>query len=156
MAKREPAIALVHCDVTAIRLRLKSCAWVALVAMFGLVLGPSISRALAANPASTFAAHAGHHAMGPHSHLSMGHAAAHHPQPDAPGRAPDGLDCCELCVVASTPLAIAVFAIPELRSVELRASAGASRALRAAGAARGLVERGAARPAADRLKASRR
>jgi DUF2946 family protein len=113
------AIALVHCDVTAIRLRLKTCAWVALVAMFGLVLGPSISRALAANPASTFAAHAGHLAMGPHSHLAMGHAAAHHRQTDAPVRAPDGLDCCELCVVASTPLAIAVFAIPELRSVEL-------------------------------------
>jgi Protein of unknown function (DUF2946) len=110
---------LVHCDVTAIRLRLKSWAWVALVAMCGLSLGPSISRALAANPASAFAAHAGHHGMVPHSHMAMGHAALHQPQPDAPGRTPDGLDCCDLCVVASTPLAIVVFAIPQWHPVEL-------------------------------------
>jgi hypothetical protein len=86
--------------------------------MWGLVLGPSISRALAANPASALAAHAGHHGMGLHPHMAMGHAAADHSKPDAPGRTPDGLDCCDLCVVASAPLAIAVFAIPELRSLE--------------------------------------
>jgi hypothetical protein len=113
---------LVHCAVTAIRLRLKSFAWVALVAMCALAIGPSISRALAANPASAFAAHAGHLGMGAHSHMAMGHAAMHHPQPDAPGHAPDGLDCCDLCVVASTPLAIAVFALPSLHVVELVAA----------------------------------
>ena len=90
--------------------------------MCGLALGPSISRTLAANPATTFAAHPGHLGMSLHSHMAMGHAAAHHPQPGAPGRTPDGLDCCDLCVVASTPLAIAVFAIPELRSVEVAAA----------------------------------
>jgi hypothetical protein len=113
---------LLHCDVTAIRLRLKSWTWLALVAMCGLSLGPSISRALAANPASASAAHAGQHGMGPHSQLA-GHAALHHHrQPDAPGRTPDGLDCCDLCGVASTPLAIAVFASPEWHPVELAAA----------------------------------
>jgi len=105
---------LLQCPVHAIRLRLKTLAWVALVAMVGLALGPSISRALAANAPGFVAVHVSPMEMGPHAHAAAGMTGGHIHHHDTPTSPSDTLECCALCALASSALAIVVFVAPDL------------------------------------------
>jgi hypothetical protein len=88
--------------VTAIRLRLKTFTWLALVTICGLALGPSISRALAATHAADAMSLGGDCPV--HSHLAAS-LPGHTDHPGGPSPSPDSLDCCGLCAVAASPLA---------------------------------------------------
>jgi hypothetical protein len=101
--------------VNAIRKRLKTFTWVALLAMCGLAFGPSISRALAPmNGPSSMALHAD---CPEHAHLAR-NAPVHPGHSGAPSPSPDTLDCCGLCAVAASPFAAIDFFVPALRSRE--------------------------------------
>jgi hypothetical protein len=93
--------------VTALRYRLKSFVWVALLAMCGVALGPTISRALepvAMNP-DGMPAHCVE--MGSDMQMPMGASTG---RSHEPGRSPKLFDCCALCAVAASPFAgVAVF-----------------------------------------------
>ncbi len=102
--------------VNAIRQRLQTFTWVALLAMCSLAFGPSISRALApANGPPSMAMRAD---CPEHSHSAAG-APVHHGHSGAPSRSPDSLDCCGLCAVAASPFAAIDFFVPALRSSEI-------------------------------------
>jgi Protein of unknown function (DUF2946) len=102
--------------VTAFRDRIKSLVWLALLAMCGVALGPSISRMLSqpasASPASMHEHHMdmashGHTDMGSHAQMMAGAKADHS---DAPADSSCFLDCCALCAVAASPFTgVAVF-----------------------------------------------
>lgn len=113
--------------MTAIRRRFRSLAWVAIVAMFGLAIGPSISRALAADASGTMAMGMTCLGMG-HEHMAMRMHGSSLPQPGTPAHAPDSLDCCALCAVASTPLAAVGFFVPEMGVVAIASVAPLERA----------------------------
>jgi len=96
----------------AIRRRLHACTWVALLAIVGLAVGPTISRLtwhpVDAPPAMRHAA-MDHAAMGhaPMHHAAMLHAAMHEaPLPTSPAHS-HTLDHCALCVVALFAFAVA-------------------------------------------------
>ena len=102
--------------VTAFRFRLKSLWWLALLAMCGVALGPSISRVLS-QPASSLRAspHEHHMTMGSHGHMDMSAhahmmAGAEPDHSDAPADSSCFLDCCALCAVAASAFTgVAVF-----------------------------------------------
>lgn len=93
----------------AIRRRLRASTWIALVAIAGLAVGPTISRLTL--PAAEAAPAMDHAAM---DHASMHHAAMHHatmheaplPMPTPPAHS-HTLDHCALCVVALFAFAVA-------------------------------------------------
>jgi hypothetical protein len=77
--------------------------WLALLAMAGLALGPSISRALAPAARSAAVGHEHHMAMGAHAAMMAGGHAEHGRTSDAPVDSSCVLDCCALCAVAASP-----------------------------------------------------
>lgn len=109
--------------MTELRLRLKSLAWLAMIAICGVALGPTVSRALLAGDPSPTGAHGAHR----HGHAQANAEEAHSPahvhrhgmsglggavslqaMPAAGhsgGAAHAGcdLDCCPLCAVAALP-----------------------------------------------------
>jgi Protein of unknown function (DUF2946) len=112
---------------------LKSCVWVALIAILGVALGPSISRALA--PAALHASGATAQRMDMAAHAHMGHmapmAASAQPDsgahPDAPGHSSCLLDCCALCAVAASPFAAVALFVPVWSATESAARPPADR-----------------------------
>jgi len=108
---------LLQCLVASFRYRLKTFVWLALVAMCGLAIGPTISRALGAGSVDSGSMHAMHAdcpEMASHSHMAAdgeGHRSGH---PGTPGHSSNVLDCCALCAVASSPFAIVAVVVPEL------------------------------------------
>jgi Protein of unknown function (DUF2946) len=84
-----------------VRRRFKLLARLALIAMLGLALGPTVSRALHAARAADAPVH---EAAEPHHHHDASglHGSAHHTSQPA-GGAHDPLDHCGLCAVAGSP-----------------------------------------------------
>jgi Protein of unknown function (DUF2946) len=101
--------------VSALRYRLRSFVWVALIAMCGVALGPTISRAL--GPVATSSDGMSAHCMEMGSHMQMPKGApAEHSH--GPGHSSNPLDCCALCAVAASPFTgVAVF-LPQLAAGE--------------------------------------
>ncbi len=102
--------------------------------MSALAFGPSVSRALGVEVGASGAMHA--HCMemaspaGMAASMSVAQGGA---QPDGPAPhrpAPNLLDCCALCAIAATPMAILSFDMPPWQAVEVTAfvPAGAPRA----------------------------
>ena len=104
--------------------------------MSALAFGPSVSRALGVEAVATTSLHATCLAMGSPAAMAsqmqmpMQMSAQMHAQMDAPDRMPAAdpehpadpapshhssnlLDCCALCAIAASPMAILAFALPE-------------------------------------------
>jgi hypothetical protein len=111
--------------VTALRYRLKSFVWLALLAMFGVALGPSISRAL--GPVAAAGMHEHPVEMGSHSHMMGGVQA--HPAEHSHGPADSSclLDCCALCAVAASPCTSVATFVPHWLPTEPAAAPPADR-----------------------------
>jgi len=111
--------------VTALRYRLKSLVWLALLAMFGVALGPSISRAL--GPVATPGPHEHHMAAGAHPHTMGG--VPTHPAEHSHGSTDPSclLDCCALCAVAASPFSGVAVSVPQLAAVDRAAAPPADR-----------------------------
>jgi len=100
--------------VTALRYRLKSIAWLALLAMCGLAVGPSISRALGADAMASDSVHAHCMEMGAHAQMAADAQGLPVEQPGTPARnSGKFLDCCALCAVAATPFSIVAVVVPQ-------------------------------------------
>lgn len=111
--------------MTTLRYRLKSFVWLALFAMFGVALGPSISRAL--GPVAVTGTHEHHMAAGAHPHAMAGvpaHPADHSHDSTDPSCL---LDCCALCAVAASPFSSVAVSIPQLAAVDRAAPPPADR-----------------------------
>jgi hypothetical protein len=132
--------------VTALRYRLRSFAWLALLAMAALALGPTISRALAPAGMGAAGAHEHHMEMGAHaSALPCGHAEAGH-RSGAPVDSSCVLGCCPLCAVAASAFTIVAAFVPP--SLPLAATEPPRQTVRASGprgARSGRAQRHAAR-----------
>lgn len=101
--------------VTALRHRLRSFAWVALLAICGLAFGPPISRMLGPVGAHPDEMSAHHMAMGSQEQMPVDAPADHS---HGPGHLSHLLDCCGLCAVAASPFtSVAVF-VPQLAAAE--------------------------------------
>jgi hypothetical protein len=101
--------------LNAIRRRLRAFVWLALSAMAGLTLGPSISRALEPGgrlPHEHHMASHAHPSAMPHAHAVAGGRS------DAPADPSCMLDCCALCGVAATPFAVAAAFVAPRRAQE--------------------------------------
>jgi len=126
--------------VTALRHRLKSFVWVALLAICGVALGPTISRTLglamvhagdAAGQRMDTGAHAAMVGMDHRAHMAhMASAARQAPAEDpsnGPGHSSCVLDCCALCAVAASPFTSVALFVPVWSAAESVATAPADR-----------------------------
>lgn len=89
-----------------LRRQLRACTWIAILAIFGLALAPTISRAMSAGGGAPWSAICS----------TAGTPAA--PDDGASGHAGHVLDHCALCAVAAAPMglppAAAVLVLPDL------------------------------------------
>jgi hypothetical protein len=110
--------------VTAFRYRLKSLVWLALLAMCGVALGPTISRMLS-HPGSASPAGVHEHAMdmGLHAHMDISShahvmAGAEADRSGAPADSSSFLDCCSLCAVAASAFTVVAVFVAQWLPVE--------------------------------------